>query len=137
LIPSLTEKVDRTPQNTVALLSGATKKRMRAAGAVVEKTFTASHHYRSINWQGRTYTLEINAAKIVEALHDAHSSLGQASLHQKEIISRAYGSYLNKWPSRSSRVQNFFRTGDAKRLWDDGFIDHDCKGNFWLASMMD
>lgn len=131
-IPELIEKVERTPQKTVAMLSGASKRRMKAAGAVVEEHFTASQHYRNINWQGRMYMLVPNAAKIVEALHDAHRSLGLPGLHQKEIFSRAFGSDQKKWPSRSSRVQNFFRTGDAKRLWDDGFIEHDSKGNFWL-----
>lgn len=134
---SLRADIHEIPRRTVALFSGATKKRMKAAGAVVEKAFTASQHYRSINWQGRTYTLVPNAAKIIEALHDAHRSVELPSLHQKEILSRAFGSVQKNWPSRSPRVQNFFRTGDAKRLWDDGFIDHDSKGNFWLAAMKD
>lgn len=132
LIPSLVHKVDRTPQKTVAMISGATRKRMRATGAVVEDDFKASQQYRNINWQGRSYRLNPNAARIVEALHDAHRTIGLPSLHQEEIFSRAFGSDRRKWPSRHPRVQNFFRTGDGGRLWRDGLFGHDQKGNFWL-----
>ena len=53
-------------------------------------------------------------------------------MHQDEVFAQIYGADKKNWPSGKTRIQNFFRQNDAKRLWDDGCIVHDGKGNFHL-----
>ncbi len=124
-------KLDRIVA-TAELISKVSSRQMKKACAIVEDEFTASQHFRSINWKGRQYTLPPNAAKIIEALHDAHRSLQLPSLHQNEIFGRAFGPDIKDWPSSKTRVQYYFRKNDPKALWDEGLLSHDNKGNFWL-----
>jgi len=132
MMETLLDEVKSVPLRTVALLPYGRKKTMRVPGTVTEEGFTASAHFISINWEGRSYTLSKGAARIVETLYIAHRSLGLPGMNQQEVFAQIYGSDTKQWPSGKTRIQNFFRTGDAKKLWDDGFILHDSKGNFRL-----
>ena len=132
LIPRLVKKVDATPERTAALVKGSERRRLRTAGTVVEKDFSASAHFTNIRWRGRQYVIRRAAALIVEALYIALKTYGLPGLTQKEVFAQVYGADKKKWPSASVRIQNFFRKGDAKRLWDAGCIGHDGKGSFHL-----
>ena len=72
------------------------------------------------------------AAVIIETLYIAQKTLDLPGLGQEEVFAQVYGADKKKWPSAGVRIQHFFRTGDAKRLWDDGCIGHDGKGNYHL-----
>lgn len=133
MLETILDEVKATPQKTAALFTYGKKRKMRVTGVVTENGFSASAHYTHINWETRTYKLSKGAARIIEALHIAHRSLGLPGMNQQEVFSQVYGSDKKSWPSGKTRIQNFFRTGDAKRLWDDGFISHDNKGNFRLS----
>ena len=133
LIPSLVEKVDRTPARVAAMVVDRPKRSPRIAGQVVDEHFTATAHFKNINWQGHTYTLKKNAAIVIESIYLNHTNLGTPAMHQDEIFAQVYGSNKKKWPTQKPRIQSFFRYSDAKRLWGDGFIGHDGKGSYFLA----
>jgi hypothetical protein len=126
------EKVEAQPVKTAALLRGTIKQRLGTLGTVVEEDFTASPHFTNLTWHGQSYVLRRNAAVIVETLYIAQKYYGIPGMHQEEIFGQVYGADKKKWPSGNTRVQNFFRTNDAKRLWRDGCIVHDNKGSFRL-----
>ena len=126
------EKVEAQPLKTAALLRGTIKQRLGTLGTVVEEDFTASPHFTNLTWRGNQYVLRQTAAVIIETLYIAQKYYGIPGFHQEEVFAQVYGSNKKDWPSGKTRIQNFFRTGDAKRLWDDGLIDHDSKGNFRL-----
>lgn len=129
---AISKKVDETPLRTAALFRSSMKQKLGKLGNVVEKDFTASPHFTNMTWRGKQYVIRRHAAVIIETLYIAQKSWDTPGLHQKEVFSRVYGSNTNNWPSSNTRIQNFFRNGDAKRLWDDGLIGHDGKGNFHL-----
>jgi hypothetical protein len=133
LIPDILQKVDSTPLRTAALLKGTIKKKLGTLGTVEEEDFTASPHFKNLTWLGKKYVLAKNAALIVETLYVAQKDYGIPGMHKDEIFAQIYGSNKKDWPSENTRVQYFFRTKDAKRLWDDGFIVHDNSGNFCLT----
>ena len=132
LIPDILQEVKTTPLKTAALLGGANKPKLGNLGTVVEEDFTASPHFTNITWRGNKYVLGQNAARIIEALYIAQKHYGIPGMHQNEVFGQVYGSNKKNWPSGNTRIQNFFRQNDAKRLWTDGCIDHDGKGNFHL-----
>ncbi len=132
LIPCLVEKVDATPGRTAALLSSNGRRAFGTFGTVVEEGFAASAHFTNLSWGGNQYVIRGSAAGIVEALYIAVKVYGLPGLRQDEVFAQIYGSDKKKWPSGNVRIQNFFRTGDAKHLWDAGFIRHDGKGSFHL-----
>lgn len=94
--------------------------------------FVASPNYANVVWRGRTYLLGKGAARIVGALHAAQRDRKLPGLHQDELLEEIYGSDKRKWPSRETRVRNFFRSGGAKALWVDGCVAHDGRGHFRL-----
>lgn len=126
------EKIEAQPMKTAALLRGTIKQRLGTLGTVVEADFTASPHFTNLMWRGNQYVLRRTAAVIIEALYIAQKNYGIPGFRQDEVFGQVYGSNKQNWPSSHARIQNFFRTGDAKRLWDDGLIGHDGKGNFHL-----
>lgn len=126
------EKIEAQPMKTAALLRGTIKQRLGTLGAVVEADFTASPHFTNLTWRGNQYVLRGTAAVIIESLYIALKHYGIPGFRQDEVFGQVYGSNKKNWSSSHARIQNFFRTGDAKRLWDDGLIDHDGKGNFHL-----
>jgi len=133
LIPQLLRKVDEIPLRTAALIKCAPRGRYGTLGTVQEPDFTATANFTNLEWQGRSYVLRQRAAVIIETLYIAQKSYGLSGMHQEELFSQVFSSDKKRWPSSNARIQNFFRHGDAKRLWDDGFIDHDGKGNFHLT----
>lgn len=128
----LAKKLDENPMRVAAMVRGSVRKKLGNLGTVSEDDFTASPHFTNLVWRGTQYVLKKNAAAITEALFIAQKCYGLPGLHQEEIFSEVYGSNKKNWPSKNIRIQNLFRTGDAKRLWDDGCIGHDGKGNFHL-----
>lgn len=132
LIPDLMQKQEAIPARTAAMLRGAIKQRLGTLGTVVEEDFTASPHFKNLTWRGNQYVLRQTTAVIIETLYIALKHYGISGFHQAEVFAQVYGSNKKNWPSNKTRIQNFFRTGDAKRLWDDGLIGHDNKGNFHL-----
>jgi hypothetical protein len=132
LIPDILQKVEGTPQKTAALLRGTIKQRLGTIGTVVEEDFSASPHFTNLTWRGNQYVLRATAAIIIETLYIAQKDYGIPGFRQDEVFGQVYGSNKKDWPSGNTRIQNFFRTGDAKRLWKDGCITHDGKGNFRL-----
>jgi hypothetical protein len=132
LIPTVLQKVDEGPLRTAALLKGTVRQKLGTFGTVEETGFTASAHFTNLTWNDKRYVIRRTAAVIVETLFIAQKSFGLPGLHQDEVFAQVYTADKKKWPSGNARIQNFFRTKDAKRLWDDGFIVHDGKGNFRL-----
>jgi hypothetical protein len=132
MIPDILQEVKNSPLKTVALLGGTIKPKLGNLGTVVEEDFTASPHFTNITWRGNKYVLGQNAARIIEALYIAQKHYGIPGMHQNEVFGQVYGSNKKDWPSGNTRIQNFFRQNDAKRLWADGCIGHDGKGNFHL-----
>ena len=132
LIPDILQKVELTPQKTAALLRGTIKQRLGTLGTVVDEDLTASPHFTNLTWRGNQYVLRGTAAVIIETLYIAQKHYGIPGFHQEEVFAQVYGPNKKDWPSSNTRIQNFFRKGDAKRLWDDGLIGHDGKGNFRL-----
>lgn len=132
LIPDILQEVKTSPLKTVALMGGTIKPKLGNLGTVVEEDFTASPHFTNLTWRGNKYVLGKNAARIVEALYIAQKHYGIPGMHQNEVFGQVYGSNKKDWPSGNTRIQNFFRQNDAKRLWTDGCIGHDGKGNFHL-----
>ena len=131
-IVRIREAIDAEPLKTAALLRGTIKQRLGTLGTVVEEDFTASPHFTNLSWRGKQYVLRGTAAIIIETLYIAQKHYAIPGFHQKEVFAQVYGSNKKGWPSSNVRIQNFFRTGDAKRLWNDGLINHDGKGNFSL-----
>ncbi len=127
------KSIDDIPRTTTALLQGTVKKRLGKLGIVHEENFTASPHFASISWRGCSYILGKNAAIIIEALYIIQKYHELPSYNQNELFAQIYGSNKKNWPSTGARIQNFFRTGDAKRLWKDGFIAHNGKGSFFIT----
>lgn len=132
MIPDILQKVESGPQKTAALVQGNGKRRLGTPGTVVEEDFTASAHFTNITWRKNQYVLRQKAAVIIETLYITQKSLGLPGMHQDEVFAQIYGADKKNWPSGKTRIQNFFRQNDAKRLWDDGCIAHDGKGNFHL-----
>ena len=132
LIPKILEKVDGTPFSTAALLKGSIRQKLGTLGTVSEDGFSASAHFTNIAWGGKQYVIRQTAAVIVETLFIGQKTFGLPGMHQEEVFAQVYTTDKKKWPSGKTRIQNFFRNGDAKRLWDDGLIGHDGKGNFHL-----
>ena len=95
-----------------------------------DKVFFASENYTTIRWKGEIFRLH-KSSIIVEALDRARKVEGLDRLHKRELCSEFYSK--GKAPERF-RVQDYFRTGDAKKLWDAGFIRHDGRGSFWLTA---
>lgn len=100
---------------------------------IKEKEFIASEEFSSLNWiaQKKQYLIKGKAKIILEELYRAQKA-GLPGLHQRELASAIYSYNEYKWRKGRVRVQYFFRTSDAKRLWRDGFITHDGKGIFHL-----
>ena len=132
LIPKILEKVDGTPFSTAALLKGSIRQKLGTLGTVSEDGFSASAHFTNISWGGKQYVIRQTAAVIVETLFIGQKTFGLPGMHQEEVFAQVYTTDKKKWPSGKTRIQNFFRKGDAKRLWDDGLIGHDGKGSFHL-----
>jgi hypothetical protein len=132
LLPGILDKVEATPQRTVTLLEVQGRQKVGPSGNVVEEAFTASAHFTNLCWEGRQYVLRGKAAAIIEALYLARKVYELPGFQQDEVFGQIYGGDKKKWPAGNARIQNFFRLGDAKRLWDDGFVRHDGRGNFWL-----
>ena len=132
MIPEILQKVESGPQKTAALVQGNGKRRLGTPGTVVEEDFIASAHFTNITWRKNQYVLRQKAAVIIETLYITQKSLGLPGMHQDEVFAQIYGADKKNWPSSKTRIQNFFRQNDAKRLWDDGCIAHDGKGNFHL-----
>lgn len=132
MIPDLIQMQEAIPSRTAAMLRGTIKQRLGTLGTVAEEDFTASPHFTNLSWRKNQYVLRGSAAIIIETLYIAQKHYGIPGMHQDEIFAQVYGSNKNEWPSNNTRIQNFFRTGDAKRLWDDGLMGHDGKGNFHL-----
>lgn len=126
------EKVEAQSMKTAAMLRGTIKRRLGTLGIVVEADFAASPHFTNLTWRGNQYVLRQTAAVIIETLYIVQKHYGLPALHQEEVFAHVYGSNKKKWPSGKTRIQNFFRENDAKRLWQDGLIGHDGKGNFHL-----
>lgn len=130
------ETVEAQPLKTAALLRGTIKQRLGTLGTVIEEDFTASPHFTNLTWRGKQYVLRGTAAVIIETLYIAQKHYAIPGFHQEEVFAQVYGSNKKDWPSSNTRIQNFFRKGDAKHLWDDGLIGHDGKGNFHLNLMI-
>ena len=132
LLPGILDKVEATPQRTAGLLGGHGRRKFHTFGNVVEEGFSASAHFTNLCWGDKRYVIRRCAAVIVEALYIVLRVYDLPGLGQNEVFAQVYGADKKKWPSGNARIQNFFRRGDAKRLWDDGLIGHDGKGNFHL-----
>jgi len=133
LLKTVLQNVEDTPQRTAALLRGTIKQKLGTFGNVIEENFAASAHFTNINWRGEKFVIRRTAAVIIETLYIAQKSCALPGLHQEEVFAQVYTADKRKWPSTKVRIQNFFRTGDAKRLWDSGLLSHDGKGNFSLT----
>lgn len=89
----------------------------------------ASKDYQSLSWDGHKYQLRSrNQGAIIEYLYEQFKA-ESSSLHQAVIIEEALG---EKVGNSRKRLDSFFRTGEAKRLWDDGLIRADGDGFFSL-----
>jgi hypothetical protein len=132
LLPGILDKVESTPLRTAVLLKEGSRQKLRVFGTVVEDGFSASAHFTNLTWGDKQYVIRRSAAMIIQALYMVLKSYGLPGFTQDEVFAQVYGSDRRNWPSGNVRIQNFFRRGDAKRLWDDGLIAHDGKGNFHL-----
>lgn len=103
------------------------------ASDVPEAEFVASEGFTNITWRGQQYVLNGRASTVIEALSGAQEK-GLRGLHQREIASVVYSDDRGGGDPVTPRAQNLFRRGDAKRLWDQKFLQHDGKGNFWLTA---
>lgn len=129
----LRDAVREVPSRTASLISGATKKRFRVKNKISEPGFEATMKFQNINWQGRKYRIQKTAARIIEQLYFADRVRKLPGMQKDELFSEVFDSSdKRKWSSMDTRVQYFFRTGDAKRLWDDGLIGHNNKGVYFL-----
>lgn len=131
-IPELLESIEKIPGRTHALLNHKIGKRIGHLGFVTRGTFSASPHFKNITLDGTAFVLGKTPAVIIETLYIAQMEAMLPGMTQAEVFGQAFGADKKKWPSRNPRIQNYFRTGDAKRLWATGFITHDGKGNFSL-----
>lgn len=110
-------------------VSSKAQTRMQRAGSLWKgEEFLASEDFRTIKRKNEEYELSGSAGEIIQRLCWAQQE-GLPRLHHKEIFSAMWDDV-----ARKRRVQNYFRTGDAKRLWDAGLLDHDGKGNFRLST---
>ena len=132
LLPGILDTVEATPRRTAGLLGGHGRRKFHTFGNVIEDGFSASAHFTNLTWGEKKYVIRRSAAVIVEALYIVLKVYELPGLGQNEVFAQIYGSDKKKWPSGNVRIQNFFRRGDAKRLWDDGLIGHDGKGSFHL-----
>ncbi len=131
-LDSLFQLMKHVPRETARLLKGSIRQKFGSFGTVDEGEFRSSSLFRNISWCDNQYTISKNAAQIIETLYIAHRSHKLPSLSQNEVFVQIFTADTKKWPAGKPRIQNYFRSGDAKRLWDDGFIGHDNKGNFHL-----
>jgi hypothetical protein len=113
-------------------LKESSRKKLKVYGTVVEDGFSASAHFTNLTWGDKHYVIRRSAAMIVQVLYMVLKCYGLPGFTQNEVFAQVYGSDKKNWPSADVRIQNFFRRGDAKRLWDDGLVGHDGKGNFHL-----
>ncbi len=129
----LRDEVREAPRRTASLLSGSDKKRIRLKHQVSEDDFVANSRFRNINWQGRSYHLGKVQASIVQHLYNANRAHALSGMSKDELFAEVFQTKdKRKWSSTETRVQNYFRYGDAKRLWDDGLIGHNKRGNYFL-----
>ena len=133
LIPELIEKVDKTPTRTAVLIGGPAKRNRHISSSIVEDGFSASADFSVVHFDGDTFALGKKAAVALLAIYHQMKELGWKKVPQNDIFEEIYGDNRKKWPKNLPRLQSLFRTGDAKRLWDAGFIDHDHDGNFFLT----
>lgn len=132
IVTELNRKVDDVPLRTASMITAGARKKLRLSSAVVDGDLAASPHFRNLTWRGQAYVLLGAAAQIIEALYIAQRNWLLPGLHLQEILGEVRSYDKRKWPAGKLRVQNYFRKGDAKRLWDAGFIQHNGKGFFSL-----
>ena len=95
----------------------------------VAKSFVHNNDYRIITWNGKTYQVSPYASVVIQCLHQAHEK-GICQLHAHEVFSKIEEDELIEL-SNKPRISNYFRSGGAKELWDNGFIEHE-RGFYWL-----
>ncbi len=106
---------------------------MGLKNTIVESDFCASGGFKRITWKDTSYNIPPNAAKILGVLYYVHKDYHWESYPAAEILNEVLGTDKSKWRSRGTRIVNYFRNGDAGRIWKDKFIDHDENGNYFLS----
>lgn len=131
------EKLDALPVQTASLLGRAPARKRRYAGEVIEPGFSANSGFRLIHFNKDTYRLGKKPAAAILFIYHQMKELKWKKVPEDDILEEIYGSDRKKWPqNKNARVTKLFRTGDAKRLRDAGFIVTDGEGYFSLSPKM-
>lgn len=131
------EKLDALPMQTAALMGNPPARKGRHLGEIIEPGFTASSGFRLIHFQGESYRLAKNPAAAILFIYHQMKELGWKKVPEEDILEEVYGTDRKKWPkNKNAQVLKLFRTGDAKRLRDAGFIVPDGEGFFSLSPKM-
>jgi hypothetical protein len=131
------EKLDAIPTQTAALMGNPPARKRRHLGEIIEPGFTASSGFRLIHFSGESYRLGKKAAAVILYIYHQMKELRWKKVPEEDILEEVYGSDRKKWPkNKNARVAKLFRSGDAKRLYDVGFIVPDGEGFFSLNPKM-
>ena len=133
-IKNLFDAVETIPRRTAMLTTTGPKRKQRRGGDIIEKHFTAHDAFSVVHFMDQTFTLAENPAAALMFIYHQMKEYGLSKVPTSSIFEEVYGSDKKSWP-KNPRMQSIFQSGDAKRLWDVGFVGHDNKGNFHLPAL--
>ena len=133
-IKNLFDAVETIPRRTAMLTTTGPKRKQRRGGDIIEKLFTAHDAFSVVHFMDQTFTLAENPAAALMFIYHQMKEYGLSKVPTSSIFEEVYGSDKKSWP-KNPRMQSIFQSGDAKRLWDVGFVGNDNKGNFHLPAL--
>lgn len=136
-LAAIDKKLATIPSQTAALMGSAPARKRRHLGEIIEPGFTASSGFKLIHFNGVSYRIPKLPASAISCIYFVMKEHGWDKVPEDEILIEVYGNDRDNWPkNKNARIGKLFRSGDASRLWEAGFIGSDSRGNFFITAKM-